>query len=100
VLLAAFTLLLLPSLGAQAEPGGITVVNDTSFTLEIRMDGKKQFVLQPGARRTIDGIEPGAHSFQAVNPEGEVKFRKELRVISGRTLQWLLKWTRLQLRSP
>jgi hypothetical protein len=100
ILLATVALLALPALGAMAEPGGVTVVNDTEFTLEIRMDGSKQFVLQPGAKRTIEGIEPGAHSFQAVTSEGEVKFRKEMRVLAGRTMQWLLKWTHLEIGSP
>ena len=87
--------LLLPALSASAATGAVTVVNDTDFTLEIRMDGAKKCTLKPGAEQTLDAIPEGAHTFQAVTSEGEVKFRKEMRVVAGRTVSWILKWTHL-----
>ena len=85
----------LPALSASAADGAITVINDTEFTLEIKVDGQTRCKLAPGAKKTLDAIPEGAHQLQAVTPDGDVKFSKEMRVIAGRTASWYLKWTHL-----
>lgn len=80
------------------ETGTVRVVNDTDFTLEIRMDGTKKTTLSPGTKQTLRGIPPGSHRFQAVTDDGTIKFEKQLRLQAGQTLSWILKWTRAQGR--
>ena len=84
-----------PVLVARAETGAVTVINDTEFTLEIKMDGETKCTLAPGARQTIGDIAEGPHKFKAVSSNGEQKFSKAMTVIPGRTLSWYLKWTHL-----
>jgi len=85
-----------PALSAWAGNGGITVINDTEFTLEIRMDGQTRFTLKPGTRKTIGDVPEGPHKLQALTSDGTVKFRKDMRVPAGRTVSWYLKWTHLR----
>jgi len=84
-----------PAIAARADTGAVTVINDTEFTLEIKMDGETRCTLKPGARQTIRDIPEGSHKFKAVSSDGEVKFDKAMTVIPGRTLSWYLKWTHL-----
>lgn len=85
-----------PARAGDGETGTVRVVNDTDFTLEIRMDGNRKTSLSPGTKQTLRGIPPGSHQFQAVTPQGSVKFEKTLRLQAGQTLSWILKWTRTE----
>ena len=96
VVLVLMALCWSPALFARADNGGITVINDTEFTLDIRMDGQQQFTLKPGARKTIHDVAEGPHKLQALTSDGTVKFRKDMRVPAGRTVSWYLKWTQLR----
>ena len=80
----------------DADTGTVNVVNDTSFTLVLEVDGATKTTLRPGARHAVRGISPGKHRFQALMPDGQVKFQKEMRVSGGQTLSWILKWTRVR----
>jgi len=87
-----------PAQAGDPGTGTVRIVNDTDFKLEIRMDGTRKTTLSPGSKQTLRGIPPGSHQFQAVTPEGQVKFEKTLRLQANQTLSWILKWTRAEGR--
>lgn len=96
-LAALLTLLIaVPALAGDGDAGSVKVINDTEFTLDIKMDGKKKFTLQPDAKQSVKGISPGLHTFNAVTPSGEVKFVKEMRLKAGQNLSWYLKLTNFE----
>ncbi len=92
----AALLLSVPAWAAGGDGGRVKVINDTDFTLEIRMDGKARFTLGPGDTQTIGDVAPGLHEFKAVTSGGDVKFTKSMKVSAGQTLSWYLKWTRAE----
>ncbi len=96
-LAALLTLALaLPALAGDSDSGTVKVINDTEFTLDIKMDGTKKFTLKPDGKQSVKGISPGLHTFTATTPSGEVKFSKEMRLKAGQNLSWYLKWTQVE----
>lgn len=68
----------------------LVLFNDSACTLTIWVDGREAFSLQAGSERILDGIGPGQHMLEAVDPKGRVVERRSIDLAVGEDFYWTL----------
>jgi hypothetical protein len=91
-LLALATVLVLPAcrddvLDAECN---LIVLNQSSCSLSIFVDGQEAFAVRPGSDRTLDDIGPGRHVLEAVDSQGKLIVRRPIELATGEDFYWTL----------
>ena len=65
----------------------LVLLNDSSCTLAVFVDGREAFTVQPGAEQILDGIGAGQHVLEAIRG-GTVVERRTIELSQGEDFYW------------
>jgi len=68
----------------------LIVLNQSSCSLSIYVDGQEAFAVRPGSDRTLDDIGPGRHVLEAVDVQGRLILRRPIELATGEDFYWTL----------
>ena len=68
----------------------LVVLNETSCSLSVYVDGQEAFAVRAGSDRTLDDIGPGRHVLEALDGQGRLVQRRTIEVATGEDFYWTL----------
>jgi hypothetical protein len=68
----------------------LVVLNESSCSLSIYVDGQQAFAVRAGSDRTLDDIGRGRHVLEAVDTQGKLIMRRPVELAPGEDFYWTL----------
>jgi hypothetical protein len=68
----------------------LVVLNQSSCSLSVYVDGQEAFAVRAGSDGTLDDIGPGRHVLEAMDPQGRLVQRRAIELATGEDFYWTL----------
>jgi len=68
----------------------LLVVNDTTCTIVVFVDGRRAFALAPRSDRTLEDVGNGRHVLEATNSRGDLIERQPIELAVGEDFVWTI----------